>query len=67
MWNIKNELRATVTPEVVHEDNILAVNFGHELDDATDELKSVTSPRESQQQRHWPCAGLKIGFCGSAE
>jgi hypothetical protein len=57
MWNIKKESRVTVAPEVVNEDHFLAVNFGHEFDDATDEPKSVTSRRESQQRRRWPSAG----------
>ena len=35
MWNIKKELRATLTPNVAHEDRVLFVSFGHELDDAT--------------------------------
>jgi len=49
---------ATVAPEVVHEDHVLAVGFGHELDCATDEPKSVTSGRESQSWRSWPSAGM---------
>jgi hypothetical protein len=60
MWNIKKELWVTVTPKVVNEDHILIVNFGHELDDATDEPKSVTSPRESQQRRRLRSAGLTM-------
>ena len=45
--NIKKELRATVAPEVAHEDYVLFVSFGHELDDATDEPQSVTSGKAS--------------------
>jgi hypothetical protein len=56
MWNIKKDLRAKVAPEVVHEDHVLFVGFGHEFDDATDEPKPVTSRRESQQWRSWPSA-----------
>jgi hypothetical protein len=54
--NIKKELRATVTPNMVHEDHLLAVNFGHGCD-ATHEQKSVTTGRESQPRRRWPSAG----------
>jgi hypothetical protein len=60
MWNIKKELRATVAPQVVHEDPVLFVSFGRELDDTTDEPKSVTSPRESQQRRGWPSAAMAL-------
>jgi hypothetical protein len=51
MWNIKQALRATVTPNVVHEDHVLFVIFGHELDDANDEPQSVTLGRASQPRR----------------
>src|ERR1035441_6048861 len=35
MWNIKKELRVTVAPEVIHENHVLAVGFGHGHEDAT--------------------------------
>jgi hypothetical protein len=49
----------------------LFVGFGHEFDDATDEPKSVTSRRESQQWRSWSSdecrgnAGLTAAAQGS--
>src|ERR1017187_4015781 len=48
---------ATITSEIVHEDHVLAVGLGHELDYSTDEPKSVISGRESQHRRSWPSAG----------
>jgi hypothetical protein len=60
MWNIKKESRVTVTSEFIHEDHVLFVGFGHEFDDATDEPKSVTSRRESQQRRGWPSAAMAL-------
>jgi hypothetical protein len=35
MWNIKKDLRAKVAPEVIHENHVLAVGFGHGLEDTT--------------------------------
>ena len=60
MWNIKKEFWATVAPEAVNQNHVLFASFGHELDDATDDPKSVTSPGESQQWRRSPSATIAL-------
>jgi hypothetical protein len=57
---------ATITPEIVHEDHVLAVGFGHELNDETDKPKSLTSGGESQHRRRWPSAAHWV-LCRRAE